>query len=330
MPVSPSNLPIGQITESEIVEYSDIKSFRTDSFSLEKADCQMTFYIPGDKLKAFVLYCLGGAYVDSGNNLRRLLPMYHPIWTWLWATKIVSINGEGFRGDDSASVIYSDQVTPALWEKYTVVVAFDQLPYDVLSDSDPAMGTGASYSEVNRFVSYEFIPNVQLASIENGQLIYDANGGDAWNGKPVPAQTLQIKARRETAGIKLRWWYVPAEFIHARNTLPSKLLSIQGTVNNATFFGEDAETLLCEDVKLEKFVFPFLTDAFGQLYFGYHIDFTLLWYDPTPKGKAAETRHGWNFALAPGDPSLQYYYVKTSGGTPIYTPYDFSTAFTHY
>jgi hypothetical protein len=321
--VNPANLPIGQITEAEILEYCDLRSVRTDSFSVEQGNSQVTYYIPGDKLKAFVLYALGGAYVGSGFQLCRLLPMYHPIWTWMNCTKIVSINGEGFDGDDTAAVIYADQVTPAKWKKYVVVLGFDQLDYDVLPDSDATYG-GLEYK---RYCSLKLIPNVQLVGVDSGSVTYDADAGDTFKDKP----TIQAKARRETAGVEVTWHHVPAELLYERNKLPRKMLAKQGYVNSEDpWLGEPAETLLLEDIDLgERFVFPFITDAVGQLYYGHNVKFRYLWYDPTPKGKTGETRHGWNFSLYAGN--LKYYYSRvTSSGLAVFQSTTFAPLFTHW
>ena len=317
MPLDPETLYIGEITEDEIKEWTldENPSRRTDSFSPRISNSQVTYKIPGDKLKAFVSYALGVDYVGSDTKLHRVQPMYHPEWTSFWCDSIVSINGVGFRGDYTEMVIYLDQVTPAKWAFFQVVVSFGMPPYHVLGDSEVT-------SEYQRYTAFKMTTDVELVSTPNGTVRYDAPG-EQWDAQP----SLMPVTRREGAGLRLTWYRVPAEFIHEPYKFPTKLLAMQGRVNDATFFGQDAEVLLCKHVDLgDPYVMPITTDTSGQPYFMYDVTFDLMYQDPTPKGKAGETRKGWNFGIAS---DLQYYYAKTTGDVKIYTTYDFASAFTY-
>jgi hypothetical protein len=317
MPLNPENLYIGEITEDEIKEWTldENPSRRTDSFSPRISNSQMTYKVPGDKLKAFVSYALGVDYVGADQKLHRIQPMYHPEWTSFWCDAIVSINGVGFRGDYTEMVIYLDQVTPAKWEFFQVVVSFAMPLYPVLGDSEVD-------AEWKRYTTWKFTSDVQLVSTPNGVVTYDAPGED-WNNQP----SLQPVTRREGGGIRMQWMRVPAEFVHDQYKFPSKLLAIQGRVCDDVWFGQEAETVLCKHVDLgDPYVMPITTDTSGQPYFLYDITFEMLWYDPTPKGKAGETRHGWNFAIAP---DLKYYYASITGGEKVFTTYDFESAWTY-
>lgn len=313
----PDLTPLSQINEDDILEFvqGDL-SPRQDNIATDVCDLTISYKVPGSKLVPFLMWMLGVDYVDSLNQLRRTCPAFHPVYPWAWC-KSVQIQGQGFDGDDIAKVIYEFQNTPAKWKQYVAQCTFEMPTYNVYYDDEVS-------NEYSRFLSKEFFPNTELVSVDGGTVNLDGNGGDAFNGKP----SLQIVTRRETAGIKLTWMRVPLAYVQPDDdSLPLKLMQIQGRTNDATFLGREAETLLCKDVKLKKYVSPLTTNNVGQLYFLYDIEINLLWYDPEPKGKSGETRHGWNFFL---HSNLQYYYATSSGGKKIFHSCDFTKAFTHY
>lgn len=317
MPLSPENLYVGEITEAEIKEFGspDNPSRRTDSFTKQLGNSQIAYKVPGDKLKAFVSYALGVDYVGDDQKLHRVQPMYHPIWTAFWCDAIVSINGVGFRGDDELLIAYLDQVMPAKWSYYDVVVSFAVPLYYVLGDSEVA-------AEYQRFTKFRMTPDVQLVDTPNGAVVYDAPG-KVWDAQP----SLQVVTRKEGGGIQLTWYDVPAEFVHEQYKFPTKLLAMQGRVNDAVFFGQEPETLLCKHIDLgDPYVAPITTDTSGQPYFLYTITLDFLFYDPLPKGHVAAVAHGWNYAIAP---DLNYYYAKTAAGVTVFQTYDFASAFTY-
>jgi hypothetical protein len=85
---------------------------------------------------------------------------------------------------------------------------------------------------------------------------------------------------------------------------------------------------LCKNVTLDKYIQPVETNASGEMSFAYDITFDLIWYDPTPKGKAGETRTGWNFMLAP---DYKYYYATNySNSEKPFPTYDFASAFAYW
>lgn len=317
MPLSPENLYIGEITEAEIQEFGapENPSRRTDSFTKQLGNSQIAYKVPGNKLKAFVAYALGVDYVGEDLKLHRTQPMYHPVWTSFWCDAVVSLNGVAFRGDDTDLIQYLDQVMPAKWNNYDVVLSFAVPLYYVLGDSEIT-------AEYQRYTKFRMTEDVQLVSTPNGVMVYDAPG-QTWDTQP----SLQVVTRREGGGITLTWYDVPAEYVHAPYTFPTKLMSMQGRVNDATFYGQEAETLLCKTIDLgDPYVSPITTDTAGQPYFMYTIKFDFLFYDPTPKGHVAAVAHGWNYAIAP---DLKYYYAKTAAGQKVYQTFDFASAFTY-
>lgn len=322
MPLDPSDLLVGQITADDIKEFvHGTTSPRADNFTLGGCDLEMKFQIPGDKLKAALQWILGVDYVDTNHDLRRSLPMFHPVHNWAWA-RSVTAQGQQYDGDDTDAVVWDFQSTPAKWKKYEVTVSFDIPRFRVLGDDE------VQY-EYQRFVSKELTPDTKIVTVENGQVLYDANGGDDWNGKPHQA-TIPI-ARRDGGGLTVKWWHVPADFVQPDdNTVPVKYLNAQGKVNSASIFGCDAETLLLVQTKFEKYVSPLLTDQLGRLQYLYDIEFEFLYVRQLDAsiGKAGETRRGHNMLLGP---TMKYWYAKNAtSNNPVFESVDFAKLFTYY
>ena len=328
MPINPSQLLYGQVSEADFKEFvHGTTSIRTDAFSVNAADLTMNLQIPGDKLKPALQWILGVSYMDQSSVLRRSLPMFHPVHPWAWA-KSVKVNGQQYNGDDNAAVVWEYQSTPAAWKKYDVQVTFEMPDYHLRGEESRGIDWTLEYQ---RFVSKQLTPRVELVSINDGRMKYSANATDLWNDKPHVGEV--PVARRDFAGVKLVWHQVPLEYVQADDdSLPTKLLQVQGKVNSATFLGQVAETLLCSEVRLNKYVSPLLTDTIGELYFMYDIEIDLIWTSQLDAdiGKAGETRRGHNMLLGP---KTQYWYVRDpehANARSVYIGVDFAKIFTIY
>jgi hypothetical protein len=296
---------------------------RVDTFSHDRADLTMRFKVPGDKLIAFIQFVIGVSYVEN-SALRRKVPMMHPVHTHCFA-KTVMIRGRGFDGDDTAAVLFAQQATPAKWKMYDAEVSFERPPYNVFKDEHVT-------AEYQRFVEKHPIPDTEIVELQGGQLLYDADTGDAWNNQPITESGLpggRILARYESCGWKIIWHKVPLEWIcQHEDTFPKKFMQVVGCVNDASFFGNDNETMLVRrPPKLHKYPQPVTTGALGRLYFACDIEFEMAWRDPEPKGKVSTITTGWNYALGPG---LKYYYARTATtpARPLWRSRDFTKIFT--
>ncbi len=325
MPLPVPNLePLATFNEDDLLEYQEAGaslSSRQDNMAYDMADLTMTYQVPGTKLVGFLMWMLGVDYVNSGNQLRRTCPAFHPVHNWAWC-RSVQIQGQGWRGDDTNIVQYPYQNTPAKHEKYVAVASYEMPTYNVYYD-------GTVASEYQRFVSKELIPHVELVSVDNGMVIYEANAGDAWNEKS--RASLGVVARRQTAGVRLTWHRVPLAYVQADDdSLPDKLMEIQGCVNYDTFLGRLPETLLVLDVRLKKYVSPLVTNNIGQLYFLYDIEIDMAYQKQFDAeiGKTGELRRGHNLLLGP---NMKYWYARNAASNlPIFPLKDFSKIFTHY
>jgi hypothetical protein len=315
MPINPADLGIGEIADSDIREWVENVSPRTDSFSRSISNSQVTYKIPGDYLKPFLVRAMGVDYVGEDEELHRELPLFHPVHTAMYCDAVVSVNGVGFRGDDETIVIYLNQLTPAKWDSYRVTLSFGTPSYYVTPDEDIDR-------ESERYVEFQLTQDVQLVSVPNGVVTYDAPG-ETWDDQP----SLQVVARKEGGGVRLIWHDVPQEYLFAEFTFPTHLLGVQGRVNDAVFFGQPVETLLCKSIDLGKpYVNPFVTDALGLPYYMHSLVMDFLYYDPEPKGHVSTPATGWSYMIAP---DLQYYRATTPGGLAVYQDSDFSKIFTY-
>lgn len=319
------NLRLSEISATDIKEFVDgDPSPRVDTFSHDRADLTMRFKVPGDKLIAFIQWVIGVHWVENG-QLRRKLPMYHPVHTYCWA-KTVMVRGRGFRGDDVQAVQFFDQVTPAKWAMYDAEVSFERPPYNLFRDQYVT-------AEYQRFLEKYPIPDTELVEMQGGELVYDANAGDTWNDKPIPPGSLpgsRILARWESTGWRYVWRKVPLDWIQQHEDAPpKKFMQAVGCVNDAGFFSNDPETMLMRrPPKITKYPQPVTTGAIGRLYYACDVEFEFMWRDPEPKGKVSTVEHGWNYALGMGSGG-KYYYAKTKvGGRPLWRSRDFTKLFT--
>lgn len=347
MPIAPGSLYTGQIHYDEIREFwMGDRSPRTDSFNYKTANVHSTFWIPASKdfdgnptdvgsdvkLKAFIQLAMGVDYVEQVGSqffLRRQIPMFHPIHSSLYCDGIISINGVAPRGDDPDNEwANSDQtVTPVLWDKHEVVLSFGMPRWRMRGDSQV---TG----EAQRYTYFKMNPSVQVVTLDKGNITLDGTPG---GNKP----TLQAAQRRESCGVIITWYRVPAEWVHDISnpdwgfSIPRKLMQAQGKVCKQAFFGEPAETMQLLKVELgEPYTMPLLSDILGEIsaihlpYYAYDITFYFDWVDPEPKGKTGETRHGWNFFLFN---DLKYYYGTVEGsGIKTFKTFNATKLFTHF
>ena len=317
----------GQFTEDDWNESFAMSSPNKYSISPTKADITLVGDIEFSKLRACVQYLLGYAWVDSSKNLRRQTFAYHPIFSWTYCTSISSIECRGLPADKTQITDdppYLDTFRPGKYARAVVTANYTSLPYDVLEDDQ------VDY-EYERFCEIEPVPYTEMLTIPNGMLVYDASYDPTIDGKPIISPMTRI--RQDKTKFIFKWHFVPLDFICDSTTgVPTKLNSIQKTVNDAEFLGYPAGTLLCEDVKIERGVFPVATDVLDQNMLMATVTFTFIYFDP-PRN-ASETTRGWNLYPSPNGLYAKAKISATSGATGFYsTPFNtfsFPSAFTHW
>jgi hypothetical protein len=333
----------GQFTETDWNESFSLSSPNKYSLSRSKADVTLVGDIEYSKLKSCTQYLLGYSYVgnDSNKSLCRITPAYHPIFTWLYAQAITDISCKGLPSDKTQITEdppYLDTFRPGKYARAVFTVTYAPMPFNVLED-DQVTGEWQRYTEL------KCTPYSETLTIPNGQLLYNASyyPSPGPDGKPVISPLTKIKQSK--VKFEFVWHEVPMDYIcdtslkesdgvtdNPNYMIPTKLLAIQKCVNSSTFLGQPAGTLLCEDVKIERGVFPVATDVLDQNMLMATVTFTFIKFDP-PR-HPSETTQGWN--LLPWSDG-RYYPTKiaaTSGATGFYsTPYatyNFEDAFKHW
>ena len=316
----------GQFTEDDWNESFQMSSPNKYAISSSKADITLVGDIEFSKLRACIQYLLGFAYVDSSKALRRQTFAYHPVFTWTYCTSISSIECKGLPADKTQITDdppYLDTFRPGKYARAVVTANYTALPYNVLEDDQ------VDY-EYERFTELECQPYVEQLTIPNGMMVYDTPYDSTLDGKPIISPMARI--RQEKTKLTMRWHLVPLDFICDTNGIPTKLVSIQKCVNDDTFLGYPAGTLLCEDVKIERGVFPVATDVLDQNLLMATITFNFIHFDP-PRS-ASETSRGWQLFPSPSGLYCKAKISATSGATGFYsTPFntfDFPSAFTHW
>jgi hypothetical protein len=131
------------------------------------------FQVPGDKLKPFLQFCLGVNYVNTAPCGDR-----SPCSTRSTAGRgrgACRSTGQQYDGDDTDAVIWDFQVTPAKWKQYECV-RFRSTSRG--SRCTPTTSHGVRVPAVRQWSR----PRVKIVTVDNGQVVYDANAGDAaWN-----------------------------------------------------------------------------------------------------------------------------------------------------
>jgi hypothetical protein len=322
----------GQFTETDWNEAFSMSSPNKYSITRTSADVSLVGDIDGSKIKSCIQYLLGYSYVGnekdgSGNSvkkLHRVTPAYHPLLTWLYCTAITDLNGRGLPSDKTQLTLdppYDDTFKYGNYARYLVTAKYAPLPYDVKEDDQ------ITY-EYERYVEIKTEPYVEMLTLPQGQLLYDASYASSIDGNPIMSPRTRIKQKKTR--IIMVWHEVPLNYICDSNGIPTKLVDIQKCVNKVEFLGKPAGTLLCEDVKIERGVFPVATDILDSNMLMATVTFNFIFFDP-PR-HPSETKRGHN--LLPCQNGL-YYPVKTRlifGATVSVNPfetYTFADAFAH-
>ncbi len=315
---------------------------RNDTISRIGSSCTLTIICDFAKYKSAVSFILGYSWVDENFFLRRFTPQFHPVWPWLFAKAITSIqfakvaivsdpDNPGSFIIDKFTLDWLDAVPFAVYDYAKITIEFCEVRYEVLTDeetdlqSDPTFGL----QEWTRYV--ERIPQsyVDVAHIDGGQLTSYAPGVTSMGttGKPVSAP--YILARQEKSAWKLIWREVPEEFLYDGNGFSPKLAAIQKRVNQFTFMGRRPGTLMCESVNAEKNPAPIATDQSEGLSFTYDVTFEMKEFNPNP-GDSTVAVYGWNLlpyvrkgaassttsSSALAEPIWQYFCFTDNGHAP--------------
>lgn len=296
-----------------------------------KGDVTVVGNISWDLILPCIQWLLGYAYVDVNKKLRRVLPQRHPRLPWLWCNGITNITGKGLTQDHpnlTSPSAFPGGINSGNYDRALVYASFGPTTYDILNDV-AANVDGNPIKEYERFCTVKCDPFVELLTLPNGSLLYNAPyaAGAAIDGNPIISP--QVRIRQEKDRFTLTWYLVPLDFICDKYGVPTKLLSAQKCVNKVDFLGQPAGTLMCEKISYDLGVFPIASTVVGKNQLcAEKIVFDLLRFDP-PRD-VDETKRGWN--LWPTNlPSGIYVGAKQGGGAGVdaYKEFNFEDCFTH-
>ena len=310
-----------------------LREVRGELLAPDQASATLTICCPFEKYKAACTYILGYSYTDSAGNLRREVPVFHPVWTWLYATRIGSIKFEKFKSKDQA--LWDNSLPFATYEWAHITIDFSQLTYPIYADSeidtDPITGRPAEYQRWCETLTAPYVDQVQI----NGGQLFRVRGNQNFIGAP---HVLAFQAKTK---IKLIWYQVPSDFLANDQGIKSNLLAIQKRINATPFLGYPAGTLLCEQAVDHKGLSPIATDTAAQKFYQYRVEVDLIHFDPPvglgepsqagPGTPGVYPARGWN--LLPGGQKDRYYYEYTTegskgGGSHLFEAAEFAYLFT--
>ncbi len=307
-----------------------------DVFSLENSEAVSVGYIPYNMRGSFVRDVLGISYTETNvilgiYQLHRLAALYHPVYTWM---QCHSVHFSYFQPDGSELKLPSQKPGYAFdYAKYQhcqVTLRFKQLPWDYLTDADVS---GSGRGEWMRFTyDPDRTGNLDILSQTSGNPLKYAETGPTGPsvGSSFPSQ-VGLPVYKEN--FNFMWMYVPKDYIISAvsGSISGygafKIIQRLGTVNDATFLGYPAGTLLFAGVKFDRFQWPYKT--VGLSAYGYNVTFNFQSFDPT-KGNGFSSFRGHNLLPYSGDGKWYYATVDGStGGTPFLRSSDYTKLFEH-
>ncbi len=316
---------------------------RNDTISRIGSSCTLTIICDFSKYKSAIKFILGYSWVDENLYLRRFTPQFHPVFPWLFAKAITSIqfakvaitedpDNPGSYIINKGTLNWTNAVPFAVYDYAKITIEFCEVRYEVVTDQsmaiyvDPTTGAINGFTEWTRYV--ERIPQsyVDVAHIDGGQLNSYAPGVSSIGTTSKPVSAPYILARQEKSAWKLIWREVPEDYLYDSNGYSPKLAAIQKRVNQFTFMGRRPGTLMCESANAEKNPAPIATDINNTLSFTYDVTFEMKEFNPTP-GDSTVAVYGWNLlpyvrkTVASGtsqlaEPIWQYYCFTDNGLAP--------------
>jgi hypothetical protein len=327
---APEVLFLFETSYSESDWHESIMNPREDVLSPDRSSCTTVVTVDYAKYKAAVRFILGYQWVDESKNLRRSTPVFHPVYPWLYASAIV---GTEFKGPNNANRFtppYDFAVYAGGYTHVEVTVEFRERLYNLWQDWEVE-------TEDERWLYWTRDPYTELVQIDGGSLKAHAPSVAAVNGQPYLAAP-HVLAKQSKAKVLLQWFQVPVDFVEDEDGYSSKFQAAEKCVNDATFRGRRAGTMLLEHVHLDKKPSPVATDLFEGLRWTYDITFEYIEFDP-PRGDLSVAKYGHNLLPGPsssgasGGRAFKYYYYTDDGtltGKPLFDSYDFTKLFTHH
>lgn len=319
-------------------------------FGMEGGRATIEYQMPWADVKDFCQECLGSVKLN-GNRLRRVLPKAHPVFPWLYASSISTVEGYQF---ETTSMETEELEAPAIdyYAQYAyarVVVEFTPRPYSLFADD--SIGTGAciymdptgamlgpvAVYEYWRFVSFKSKPAMEYLTAQHGQF---RMAGTIPDGVAFPGQVRIIK---KSKALTITWHQVPYAVSEGPN-----IFNGLGMVNQQKWWGYEAGTLLFLGIDTTEPVPPPFPDLETDPDLGttvpsadkvVNIVFNMLYCEPVMGARVTPPltnyiAYGHN--AQPWFKDGKYYYATTgttidqdpANGVPPYFSYPFDLLFT--
>jgi hypothetical protein len=362
------------ILYTRFYEKIDSISPSTASFGMDGGSAQVDYIVARSGLQLFLQEILGRALIqktnDAGNITGRLIreiPLAHPEYNWLYASRINQVQGIGLAGANDAEdsfVSLTDDLERnmpkfyTVYEKYRVSVQFEPRPYLLLNDEQMGpywnnvsyyspTGGGknyADYAEYLRFTRIKYEPNAQLLPSNNGSFFL--HSPDLPGGNPQPISQANGAGPRITVvknTVKITWFFVPYKMVTSKT-----IQQAYGRVNftsSGNFFGFPDGSLLFLGMEINDYPGPVpsttidLNKIWDSVYDNKYCDITFVFeqFEVAPEMQADTPAGvpGWivpkHHNMLPHSGLMRYCYCCNSNspatGQPIYYSYDMRRLF---
>lgn len=303
----------------------------TMQFGLDESSATIVHLIKGSDLyngsaTGFVPSVLGYPVLKNNMAVSRVIPAQHPLFIWMYAVKIVNVEGVQFKGKNSPS-------NPiAAYTYYKVTVLYKSLPYRILQDTQLEDDGGPW--EWDRFVVKK---NKPISDIIQG-------ASTSWKWGPGATSTgeLMFPVSRRISKLYMSWTWcqVPEWAILTADSFPTNLLTVNNNVNLALdmgvwgttlFAGCLPGTLFLDSFELEPHESPCPASILWSGVPGgspprvYNVTYNMLYFNPDTVGPP----YGHNLQPDPLDTSGFWWpVVGDNAGSPDFVDYeDFSQLF---
>lgn len=317
-----------------IKEYVKSQQPGSASFLIDGGKAILTYDVPTAELDDAITEILGSCSARGDGSLSRTLPLAHPRFPWLFAEKILNIQGIGSPTKTAAETeLEAPTFTHyADYPYYRFQVEFAPRPYAVLDDLSIGLVTSSYYDNDGNSVAYDYAtewdrfldidpqPSLQLITADFGQMKL-TTGATSGDQKPYPAK---VSVRMPGAAIRLIWHQVPQSYMLSAN---SYLVNYQGYVNQTEFLGKPAGTLLLDKVTSKRYTPPVPDVIPGSIGLSYSteklcdIEIILQYanreaeYDPSLSGSNGNFIAAGHNVL-PHFLDRKFYYARAVGASP--------------
>jgi hypothetical protein len=339
----PADFHVGMLSDpdyGELVE--DVTA--AGAWSKREVSEPRSYDIAWVKQQAAMAFFLGIEYLGQDYLLHRTLPFPHPLYSYLFCTRVAQKQSVKFKARESGSLAsgISSGGLPVPYSRYDRVqlsLEFSQPPYRVRGDaavtgtvdiwnqslsSTPTKNTVPARREWLRWCEVRPTPYADFNEAEGASFAYAEGATGNPKGNPLKGG---IGISTSKMGVKVVWKQVPHNYIFERTDplepgAPWNLMAGANKVNAYDFMGFPAGTLLAEPPELDPYVSP--VQVGPEPWPVYDVTFTWKFMDP-PKGvrdspAGTSPYRGWQ--LEQYWPDKKWYYATRTplSGTPVGDP----------